>query len=65
VHRRAEQLYQQLDALVPIRRQARRELLTESQKHPYLLPKPRLTLPNVEQYCIGAAYACTAANLPA
>jgi transposase len=34
VRRRAEQLYQQLDALVPIRRQARRELLTESQKHP-------------------------------
>src|ERR1700686_3069861 len=34
VHRRAEQLYQQLDALVQIRRQARRELLTESQKHP-------------------------------
>jgi transposase len=34
VRRRAEQLYQQLDALGPIRRQARRELLTESQKHP-------------------------------
>jgi len=34
VRRRAEQLYQQLDSLVPIRRQARRELLTESQKHP-------------------------------
>src|SRR6266568_1524774 len=30
VHRRAEQLYQQLDALAQIRRQARRELLTES-----------------------------------
>jgi len=34
VRRRAEQLYQQLDGLVQIRRQARRELLTESQKHP-------------------------------
>jgi transposase len=34
VRRRAEQLYQQLDSLMPIRRQARRELLTESQKHP-------------------------------
>jgi len=34
VRRRAEQLYQQLDALVPIRREARRELLAESQKHP-------------------------------
>src|SRR6202048_2898240 len=34
VRRRAEQHYQQLDGLVQIRRQARRELLTESQKHP-------------------------------
>ncbi|HEY6250498.1 MAG TPA: transposase [Candidatus Angelobacter sp.] len=34
VRRRAEQLYQQLDVLVPIRRLARRELLTEGQKHP-------------------------------
>ena len=34
VRRRAEQLYQQLDALVRIRRETRRELLTESQKHP-------------------------------
>ena len=34
VRRRAEQLYQQLDALVQIRREARRELLAESQKHP-------------------------------
>src|ERR1700686_3338274 len=34
VRRRAQQLYQQLDALVQIRREARRELLTESQKHP-------------------------------
>jgi transposase len=34
VRRRAEQLYQQLDALVPIRREARRQLLAESQKHP-------------------------------
>jgi transposase len=34
VRRRAEQLYQQLDALVQIRREARRELLTESQRHP-------------------------------
>ena len=34
VRRRAEQLYLQLDGLVQIRRQARRELLTESQKHP-------------------------------
>ena len=33
VRRRAERLYQQLDGLVQIRRQARRELLTESQKH--------------------------------
>src|SRR6266566_9343155 len=34
VRRRAEQLYQQLDALVQIRREARRELLRESRKHP-------------------------------
>lgn len=34
VRRRAEQLYQQLDGLVQIRQQARRELLRESQKHP-------------------------------
>ena len=34
VRRRAEQLYQQLDSLVQIRRQTRRELLTESKKHP-------------------------------
>jgi transposase len=34
VRRRAEQLYQQLDSLGQIRRQARRELLSESQKHP-------------------------------
>ena len=34
VRRRAEQLYQQLDALVQIRRKARRELLAESGKHP-------------------------------
>jgi transposase len=34
VRRRAEQLYQQFDALSQIRREARRELLTESQKHP-------------------------------
>ena len=34
VRHRAEQLYQQLDFLVRIRREARRELLTESQKHP-------------------------------
>ena len=34
VRRRAEQLYQQLDSLMQLRRQARRELLTESQKHP-------------------------------
>src|ERR1700738_3919767 len=34
VRRRAEQLYQQLDALVQIRRETRRELLTEGQKHP-------------------------------
>jgi Transposase IS116/IS110/IS902 family len=31
--RRAEQLYQQLDMLQPLRQQARRELLTESRKH--------------------------------
>jgi hypothetical protein len=34
VHRRAEWLYQQLDVLLDLRREARRELLTESQKHP-------------------------------
>jgi transposase len=31
--RRAEQLYQQLDLLQPLRQQARRELLAESRKH--------------------------------
>ena len=34
VRRRAEWLYQQLDHLLPIRREARRELLRESRKHP-------------------------------
>ncbi len=34
VRRRAEWLYQQLDDLQPLRREARRELLTESHKHP-------------------------------
>ena len=34
VRRRAEWLYQQLDALAPLRRDIRRELLTESQKQP-------------------------------
>ena len=34
VRRRAEQLYQQLDMLLQIRKEARRELLTESRKHP-------------------------------
>ena len=34
VRRRAERLYQQLDDLQPLRRQARRELLVESRKHP-------------------------------
>src|SRR6266446_1683343 len=34
VHRRAEFYYQQLDALRSLRQQVRRELLTESQKHP-------------------------------
>ena len=34
VRRRAEQLYQQLDALTKIRREVRAELLAESQKHP-------------------------------
>ena len=34
VRRRAEQMYQQLDALAQIRREVRRELLTESRKHP-------------------------------
>jgi transposase len=34
VRRRAEWLYQQLDILLDLRREVRRELLTESQKHP-------------------------------
>ena len=34
VRRRAEQLYQQLDILLQIRRDARQELLRESRKHP-------------------------------
>ena len=34
VRRRAERLCQQLDNLLALRREARRELLTESQKHP-------------------------------
>jgi transposase len=34
VRRRAELLYEQLDSLVQLRSQARRELLTESRKHP-------------------------------
>jgi hypothetical protein len=34
VRRRAEQLYQQLDQLVQIRREARQELLRESRQHP-------------------------------
>jgi hypothetical protein len=34
VHRRTDRLYQQLDALVPLRRDVRRELLSESRKHP-------------------------------
>jgi transposase len=34
VHRRAEFFYQQLDALRALRQQVRRELLSESQKHP-------------------------------
>jgi transposase len=34
VRRRAEWLYQQLDTLVQMRREARKELLAESQKHP-------------------------------
>jgi len=34
VHRRAEFYYQQLDALRSLRQQVRRELLSESQKHP-------------------------------
>jgi transposase len=45
VRRRAEQLYQQLDALVRIRRETRGELLAESRKHPahqLLLQIPRL-----------------------
>jgi transposase len=45
VRRRAEQLYQQLDMLLQIRREARRELLRESRKHPaheLLRPIPQL-----------------------
>ena len=45
VRRRAEQLYQQLDILLQIRREARRELLRESRKHPaheFLSQIPRL-----------------------
>jgi transposase len=45
VRRRAEQLYQQLDTLVRIRRETRSELLAESGKHPanqLLLQIPRL-----------------------
>ena len=45
VRRRAEQLYQQLDILLQIRREARRELLRESRKHPaheLLRPIPQL-----------------------
>jgi transposase len=34
VRRRAERLYQQLDDLQPLRREARQELLAESRKHP-------------------------------
>jgi hypothetical protein len=34
LHRRAEFYYQQLDALRSLRQQVRRELLSESQKHP-------------------------------
>src|ERR1700731_2622248 len=34
VRRRAELLYEQLDSLVQIRGQARREMLAESRKHP-------------------------------
>ena len=34
VRRRAERLYQQLDHLMQLRKEARRELLTESQEHP-------------------------------
>src|SRR5215467_63393 len=34
VRRRAERLYQQLDLLLPLRREARKELLRESKKHP-------------------------------
>jgi hypothetical protein len=50
VRLRAERLYQQLDALEPLRQGARRDLLAESQKHravkllrqiPYLGPKQR------------------------
>jgi transposase len=34
VRRRAELFYEQLDALIPLRKQARQELLAESKKHP-------------------------------
>lgn len=34
LHRRAERLYQQLDALQALRREARRELIQECRKHP-------------------------------
>jgi len=34
VRRRAERLYQQLDLLQPVRQEARRDLLSESRKHP-------------------------------
>ena len=45
MRRRAEQLYQQLDVLVRIRRETRGELLAESRKHPssqHLRQIPRL-----------------------
>jgi transposase len=45
VRRRAERLYQQLDTLAPLRRDVRRELLSESRKHPgsqFLREIPRL-----------------------
>jgi transposase len=45
VRRRAEWLYQQLDDLVPLRREIRREMLAESRKHPasqFLRQIPRL-----------------------
>lgn len=34
VHQRAELLYQQLDALLPLRREAKKSMLAESRKHP-------------------------------